>query len=190
MRFRGRSPARLAFGTSGLRGLVTEITDLEAWINVRGFLAYLVDTGQAAPGTPVAVAGDHRPSTERILGAVARAIEDAGFVVAYHGRIPTPALMVHAVSHGLPSVMVTGSHIPFDRNGIKLNKPAGEVLKEDEAPILAAVERARAAAYEAPPERSPFGDDGMLRAPPELPPVDDAARAGYLRRYLDFFPPR
>jgi phosphomannomutase len=189
MNFRGRSPARLAFGTSGLRGLVTEITDLEAYVNVRGFLDYLVDGRQAARGTPVAVAGDHRPSTERILGAVTRAIEDAGFRVTYHGRIPTPALMAHAVAGRIPSVMVTGSHIPFDRNGIKLNRPDGEVLKEDEAPILAAVERARAAAYAEPASSSPFDDGGMLRAPPALPPVDDAARAGYLRRYLDFFPP-
>ena len=28
--------------------------------------------------------------------------------------------------------MVTGSHIPDDRNGIKFNKCAGEVLKADE----------------------------------------------------------
>ena len=31
--------------------------------------------------------------------------------------------------------MVTGSHIPFDRNGIKINKSVGEVLKSDEAGI-------------------------------------------------------
>jgi phosphomannomutase len=184
MRFRGRSPARLAFGTSGLRGLVTEITDLEAYINVRGFLDYL----EAAPGTVVAVAGDHRPSTDRILRAVAQAVTDAGLAVASFGKIPTPALMFHALTHRQPSIMVTGSHIPFDRNGIKLNKPAGEVLKEDEAPILAAVERARAAAYAEDAASSPFDDDGMLRSPPTLPPVDDAARAGYVRRYLDFFP--
>jgi len=35
--FRGRQPEELAFGTSGLRGLVTDITDLEAYINTRGF---------------------------------------------------------------------------------------------------------------------------------------------------------
>jgi phosphomannomutase len=29
--------------------------------------------------------------------------------------------------------MVTGSHIPADRNGIKFYRPKGEVLKEDEA---------------------------------------------------------
>ena len=33
--------------------------------------------------------------------------------------------------------MVTGSHIPFDRNGIKFYRPDGELSKADEAPILA-----------------------------------------------------
>ena len=31
--------------------------------------------------------------------------------------------------------MVTGSHIPFDRNGYKLNTARGELLKQQEAPI-------------------------------------------------------
>ena len=34
-------PCELRFGTSGLRGLVREMTDLEVYINTRGFLDYL-----------------------------------------------------------------------------------------------------------------------------------------------------
>ncbi|MCU1278563.1 MAG: hypothetical protein JWM53_2109, partial [bacterium] len=34
-------PVELAFGTSGLRGLVADITDLEAYISVKGAIAYL-----------------------------------------------------------------------------------------------------------------------------------------------------
>ena len=41
--------------------------------------------------------------------------------------------------------MVTGSHIPFDRNGIKINKSVGELLKSDEPGIILEVERKRAA---------------------------------------------
>ena len=33
--------------------------------------------------------------------------------------------------------MVTGSHIPADRNGIKFNKCSGEILKQDEARMMA-----------------------------------------------------
>lgn len=181
--FRGRSRTALQFGTSGLRGLVADITDLEAYINTRGFLAYVgVREGE------VALAGDLRPSTDRILAAVARAIEDAGARVDYLGKIPTPALAYYALENHQPSVMVTGSHIPFDRNGIKFNKPDGEVLKEDEPGILDAVARARASEYQKSSDDSGFDDEGMLVSRGPLPPINDAGSEHYLSRYLDFFP--
>ena len=192
--FRGRTPARLAFGTSGLRGLVDDITDLEAYVNTRGFLDVLVAGGAAVPGTPVALAGDLRPSTDSpdrsIVRAVTRAILDTGLRPVWCGRIPTPALTHFGLQNGWPSIMVTGSHIPFDRNGIKFNKPDGEVLKSDEDAILSAVARVRHRQYACRPELSPFDDDGWLREPyiPALPAPTDAARALYVRRYLDAFP--
>ena len=193
--FRGREPVKLAFGTSGLRGLVTDITDLEAYVNTRGFLDVLLARGELAPRGTVAVAGDLRPSTDSparsILRAVAAAVRDAGFTLVHAGRIPTPALAAYAFARGWPSIMVTGSHIPFDRNGIKFNKPGGEVLKADEGPIVASVERTRRALYREDPARSLFGDDGMFREPaPPLPPEDPAARRHYVARYLGFFPPQ
>ena len=42
--------------------------------------------------------------------------------------------------------MVTGSHIPFDRNGLKFYRPEGEITKADEAGIAAARPGARRAA--------------------------------------------
>jgi len=181
--FRGRTPTALTFGTSGLRGLVTDITDLEAYINTRGFL----DHAGARAGS-VVVAGDLRPSTDRILVAVARAIEDAGCTVDYLGKVPTPALAYYAISKNRPSVMVTGSHIPFDRNGIKFNMPDGEVLKDDEAGILRAVAAERATEYARSPDDSSFADDGGLRETKPLPPVNADGVELYRRRYLDFFP--
>lgn len=192
--FRGVRPTALAFGTSGLRGLVTDITDLEAYINTRGFLDYLFRTGDVAEDETVCIAGDRRPSTESadggIMTAVARAIEDAGLKVDNLGKIPTPALVYHALQQGRPSVMVTGSHIPFDRNGIKFNKRRGEVLKSDERGILEAVARLRHTEYARPDRDSLFQDDAIFKKGlrPTLPPVNDAARHDYLRRYLDFFP--
>lgn len=38
----------------------------------------------------------------------------------------------------MPCIMVTGSHIPFDRNGLKFYRPEGEITKADESAILAA----------------------------------------------------
>lgn len=37
----------------------------------------------------------------------------------------------------MPSIMITGSHIPFNRNGLKFYRPDGEIIKADEQTILA-----------------------------------------------------
>ena len=187
--FRTRQPHTLRFGTSGLRGLVTDITDLEAYINCRGFLRYLQVIGDAAAGTTVSTGGDMRPSTGRILSAVAGAIADEGMQAQYLGRVPTPALTYHGIQHRQPSVMVTGSHIPFDRNGIKFNKSNGEVLKSDEAGILAAVAAIRREIYACPADASQFDDDGMFREPAKDLVADPEGLELYMQRYLDFMPP-
>ena len=191
--FRGRRPTVLRFGTSGLRGLVTDITDLEAYINTRGFLDYLFRVGDAASGDTVCIAGDLRPSTDgddrSIMRVVARAIQDAGLKADNLGKLPTPALTYFGLQMNQPSVMVTGSHIPFDRNGIKFNRRSGEVLKEDEPGILAAVAEVRKQEYETPVGESLFDDEGMFNEGVNpLPPVNERAREAYLERYLEFFP--
>jgi len=180
-------PVPLAFGTSGLRGLVNDITDLEAYINVKGALDYLMSSGDIRANSAVVIAGDLRPSTDRIMRACAQAIVDSGCEVENAGKIPTPALTAHAISKKSAGVMVTGSHIPFDRNGIKINKSVGEVLKSDEAGIIRAVERVRAEEYRRSPTATAFDACGMLKRAPELPPLDGAAEAAYLRRYSDCF---
>ena len=114
-------PVPLAFGTSGLRGLVKDITDLEAYINVKAALRYLLSIGDIGAHSAVVIAGDLRPSTDRIMRACAQAILDSGCQVENAGKVPTPALVSHAISTARVGVMVTGSHIPFDRNGIKIN---------------------------------------------------------------------
>ncbi|MBW8864052.1 MAG: mannose-6-phosphate isomerase, class I, partial [Verrucomicrobia bacterium] len=192
--FRGRKPVELAFGTSGLRGLVKDITDLEAYVNTRGFLEHALATGDVAPGGKVNIGADLRPSSDgparSILRAVARAVTDAGLQVDHLGFLPTPALMFYSLQHKQPGVMVTGSHIPFDRNGIKFNFSTGEVLKRDEAAILHAVKQARNAEYARSSVESPFDDDGMFKAGEAqiLSAINSHAGLDYVYRYLDFFP--
>ena len=196
-------PTELAFGTSGLRGLVRDMTDLEVGINVRGFLAYLQERGEMAPGESVALARDLRetdPSTgqsssPRIARAVVRAVTDddpgvSGGAVLHCGQIPTPALACYAMAQGRVGIMVTGSHIPADRNGVKFFKKSGEVLKSDEAGILAAVARVRVAEYARTAEVSAFDADGMLKTAPALPSRPfhaEAAAQHYRQRYLGLF---
>jgi phosphomannomutase len=122
------------------------------------------------------------------MRACAQAIRDSGFGVENSGQIPTPALIAHAVASRRAGVMVSGSHIPFDRNGIKLNRSTGEVLKSDEPEILREVERVRAEEYGRTFATSLFYASGMLKQAPELPPVKRAAEDAYADRYLRCFP--
>jgi len=184
-------PVELEFGTSGLRGLVGDITDLEAYVATRAFLQFLREAGDARAGSAVFVAGDLRPSTGDILVPVSRAIVDAGFSPTLLGRIPSPALLLYAMRRRSPSVMVTGSHIPFDRNGIKLNRSDGEVRKADEQVIRGAQKRLRDSQYDAPFVDSMFDEHGALRPRFRipLPPEIQDAGSEYVSRYTETFPP-
>src|SRR5580704_7872713 len=144
-------PKPLQFGTSGRRGLIVDLTQLEIYINVTAEVEYLLslppDDGGIHPGADFYYATDLRPSSPKLCEAVERALADSGMRVVNLGRIPTPALMHYALSKACASIMVTGSHIPFDRNGYKLNTSRGELLKQHEAPIGTKVAEVRERIY-------------------------------------------
>lgn len=181
------NPVELGFGTSGLRGLVTDMTDLECYINALGFLTFLKETQKQEIGQVVYLAGDLRDSTPRILQSMAQAITDSGFVIEYCGLIPTPTVAFYALQNNAPCIMVTGSHIPSDRNGIKFYKQDGEVLKDDETAIKDAVATVRSQTYEHDSVQAIFDESGMLRMPPELPTATSGARDLYVQRYTSVF---
>lgn len=158
----------VGFGTSGARGLVERMTATVCAGYVRAFLSAVASDG-AVPR--VALGIDLRPSSERIAAACAAAMHDSGVQVDYCGVLPTPALALHAMRHGIPAVMVTGSHIPFDRNGLKFYRPQGEITKADEAAM---------AAVALQPE--------SRMETTALPACDPQALQAYVRRYLDAFP--
>ena len=167
------------FGTSGARGLATEMNDRVCYAYTAAFMRYLAESGQIKPGASVAIAGDYRPSSPRIMQAVAMAVRDAGCRPVNCGAIPTPALALYGISRKIPGIMVTGSHIPDDRNGIKFYKPAGEILKDDEAVMTKLAVTVRS---------DLFAVSGSAVNPFPLPAEDETARQEYIRRYLDFFP--
>jgi hypothetical protein len=123
------------FGTSGARGLVVDMTDRVCAAYTLAFLQSLEN--ESRPGAPLAIGGDLRPSTPRILSAIARAAQSVGREVRYLGLIPSPAVALYGLEERCPTVMVTGSHIPADRNGMKFTTERGEITKADEARILA-----------------------------------------------------
>ncbi|WP_322890798.1 MULTISPECIES: phosphomannomutase [unclassified Yoonia] len=119
------------FGTSGLRGLVTDLTPALVSDYVAAFAA------TCPMGAGLFVAHELRQSSPDIAAVVVRAGQAAGLAVTFCGAVPTPALALGAMQAGAAAVMVTGSHIPADRNGLKFYTPAGEITKDHEAAILA-----------------------------------------------------
>lgn len=166
----------LKFGTSGLRGLVVDLLGWPSYAYSRAFLGHmaLLGEGADAPGH-VLVGRDLRSSSPEIAGLAIAASRAAGLVPLDCGAVPTPALALAALTLGHPAIMVTGSHIPDDRNGLKFYRPDGEISKADEAGIL----RAFAALGE---PAAPGAIDLGARAA-----AYDALPA-YRSRYLDFFP--
>lgn len=156
------------FGTSGARGLVTSMTDEVCYACAAAFLKEVVAKAEVVGA--VVLGHDLRPSSPRIASACAAAIHQAGGQVIYAGALPTPALAYYALQHHAAAIVVTGSHIPFDRNGIKFYRVEGEISKADELAIQQAV-------VEVPVTLSPM----------PLPAVDPGVEHYYVQRYVDFF---
>ncbi len=166
----------VGFGTSGARGLVSAMTDEVCYSYTLGFVRYLQTFDALAV---VGLAGDYRASTPRIIRACAQALHDSGIKPRYFGQIPTPALAAYGQAAKIPSLMITGSHIPEDRNGIKFYLPHGEILKADEEMI-------RAQEIRLPPQR--FDATGALCAPINpMPVLETVALECYVERFLEFF---
>ncbi len=118
---------------------------------------------------------DLRASSPSLAAAVALAASDEGLHAIDCGALPTPALALYAAKLGAPAVMVTGSHIPDDRNGLKFYKAGAEIDKADEAAILAALPPFRTGPF-VPRANAAGSDDGV-------------ATADYRCRYLAAFAP-
>lgn len=121
----------VGFGTSGVRGLVTDLTDEVCYTYTRAFLSTFAQRGQK-----VALGMDLRSSSERIYYSCMQAVIDSGMIPVSYGPLPSPALALIGIQNKICTVMITGSHIPEDRNGIKFTKPTGEITKKDEEVIL------------------------------------------------------
>ncbi|MBQ4860857.1 phosphomannomutase [Pseudoalteromonas sp. MMG013] len=123
----------VVFGTSGARGLVSKLT-----ANVCGaFTAnFITAMRELFEFDQLAIGVDNRPSSYVMAQACAQICAQLNTRVIYYGVIPTPALAYSAMQDKIPAIMVTGSHIPFDRNGLKFYRPDGEITKQDELSIV------------------------------------------------------
>lgn len=155
----------IKFGTSGARGLVSDFT-LE--VCTAFTLSFLDTMKKNFTFTKVAVAMDNRPSSPYMVTSICGSIEAYGFEVDFYGVLPTPALAFQSMSDNIPSIMITGSHIPFDRNGIKFYTLDSEISKDDESEIL-------------------NNSNLMISTYSHLPEAKKEASINYLNRYKSYF---
>ncbi|WP_281261431.1 phosphomannomutase [Devosia naphthalenivorans] len=162
----------MKFGTSGLRGLAVELEGQAARRYTAAFLRHLQSLN-ALGGGKVFLGRDFRPSSPQIARDCAIAIAQFGLEPVDCGTIPTPALAYHAMAAGCAAIMVTGSHIPVDRNGLKFYLPVGEISKADEAGIVAGL------------TDEPVADREIAIADEA-----DAATERYFQRFAELLPDR
>jgi phosphomannomutase len=161
------SESGISFGTSGARGLVSDFSDQVVAAFTQSFLLIMQREFQF---TRIAIGIDNRPSSAAMAAASAGAAQALGIAVDYYGVLPTPALAYQAMQDGVPAIMVTGSHIPFDRNGLKFYRPTGEITKADEQAITST-----------DADLTPFTSN--------LPPMNPVGAENYIKRYSNVFAP-
>ncbi|MDR2115394.1 MAG: phosphomannomutase [Planctomycetaceae bacterium] len=171
------------FGTSGARGLAADMSDFVCFAYTLGFLQYAThEVARNSKNNRVAVAYDLRESSPRIALAVRKAVLYSGLTPIDCKTIPTPTVALYGISENIPAIMVTGSHIPENRNGIKFHLPNGEILKTDETGIKQQI-------VDVPDEM--FDSNGMLKsAETNFSAETDNGKAKqyYLDRFLRAFP--
>ena len=158
--------SNVVFGTSGARGLVTDFSNEVCAAFTQSFVRSMQ---QSFEFERVAVGIDNRPSSPQMAAACIGLLQAMGIATDYYGVLPTPALAFQAMQDEIPAIMLTGSHIPFDRNGIKFYRPDGEISKSDEVLILSQHE-------------------SLISFTPHLPVVSSVATENYISRYLRIYP--
>ena len=126
----------------GIEGQPVALTQ-EAVTNIaKAFVLFLQErTGKSE--LRLAIGRDSRLSGEALLHAAADGILAMGADVADFGLASTPSMFMSTVTKGYEfdgSIMLTASHLPWNRNGMKFFTKDGGLEKSDIASILASAQ--------------------------------------------------
>ena len=105
----------------------------------RGFALWLQAKCGKDAGIRVAVGRDSRLSGKMLCGWLCDAMVAQGLQVTDFGMASTPAMFMATVTEGYAfdgTVMITASHLPFNRNGFKFFTAGGGLEKGDIKQIL------------------------------------------------------
>ena len=127
----------------GIEGQHINLTE-EACRDIgRGFALWLTKKTGKTSGIRVAVGRDSRLSGPTLCCWICDAMVSSGLDVTDFGMASTPAMFMSTVTEGYQfdgSVMITASHLPFNRNGFKFFTAAGGLESADIKQILAFAE--------------------------------------------------
>lgn len=106
----------------------------------KAFVTWLAQTlDQPIPSLTVALGRDSRLSGPTLMQAVAKGIQALGAQVYDFAMASTPAMFMSTVTSGFEcdgAIMLTASHLPFNRNGLKFFTAEGGLGKPDITAIL------------------------------------------------------
>ncbi len=123
----------------GIEGQHINLTETACKDIGRGFALWLMKKTGKKSGLRVAVGRDSRLSGETLSGWICEAMVQQGLLVTDFGMASTPAMFMSTVTEGYTfdgSVMITASHLPFNRNGFKFFTCQGGLEKGDIKEIL------------------------------------------------------
>lgn len=165
------APARVLFGTDGVRGVANTELSPQLALALGAAAAGVLKQNITAGSRPHVVVGrDPRISGDALEAALAAGFCALGVDVLRMGVVPTPVVaFVTRERNALAGVMVSASHNPVQDNGIKFFGPNGRKLSDA---LEARIEAALPGWEDAP---RPLGASvGRF-----LPGGNDAALAGY-----------
>ena len=108
----------------------------------------------------IAVGNDSRISAPRIFAAVKNALIESGCSVVYTGLSSTPSMFMILKNRNIDaSIMITASHMPSDRNGLKFFTKDGGIDGKDLNEILSLAEKGERLYGEGSYSEQPYMDE-------------------------------
>lgn len=129
---------------TGVPGELPNLTPYEAADIARGFAIWICDkTSKAPEDIKLAIGRDPRVSGKRLMEGLMNGFGPYGIKVLDCGLASTPAMFMSTVFPEFAcdaAMMITASHLPYNRNGFKFFTREGGLNKGDISAILAYAE--------------------------------------------------
>lgn len=126
-----------------IEGITGETVNLDENITkllAKGFITWLNHkTGKAANALTISVGHDSRISADQLKEAFIESMVSCGVVVLDCGLSSTPSMFMSTVFPDFDcdgAIMITASHLPYNRNGFKFFHKEGGLNKDDISQII------------------------------------------------------